>query len=628
MKIEVSNSAPKHLVGWRQVMSIFSWLVMVFPIGMAQQIPVSDNSIFNPRWMNPASVGTSPLNKLMISHQQRRMNYPGVSSYSQFLNFSSGPLGKKGTFGYGATLNHDLEFTERRISGNFLVAAQLINNSNSNLSVGMNVGLINWGSTYNERRVYDPSDPLISSSSNFADLDMGMGMRYLFSNYLVKTEANLAFSQLPGNLVSKSNSPVQLYPHMLAGGNFLLSPDNNFFVGPMLFYRNTVFIKETGLQKAQLDAGLKASIENWGIWAAGAYRINSGAMTGAFGVKLLNPDTLFDQSKMAIFLDLNASASYPLNQSSVFGPSFEIGLIMSFGRVGESQTVVTDSLIRGAFWKNDGNVNTHRVQRLLKGAPPELTALTEVDPKNVKLTYEWDDNIYRYLGDHPLTADDTLLEAVGPEWEGVDAVMPKMVLDVIREALHPDTSLVANPDSVEPLKALIKIELNGKLKATELEADFGAQGAVFMADLPEKYKTDSLSMWIEIDDSIRLITVRKGDNLSNLQLACLKLHAMRKRLEFEMNKYMSGEIFLTWEGSTKKNDDARTVVFLQRPKLRTNHPNQKPFMVTQIQLVFTRFPNYFENKALAEELRSKDEEYRKLSREKKKAKNAYRDIVE
>ena len=305
---------------------------------------------------------------------------------------------------------------------------------------------------------------------------------------------------------------------------------------------------------------------------------------------------------------------------------------MAFGRVGEyNVTVDTLQLIRGSFWKNDGNINTHRINRLNKNAPPELAAITEVSEKNVTLTYEWDDNVYRYVGENPEPVNDTLLSSVGREWQGVDGILSNIVTEVIKEALHPDTAQVANPDSLEPLKGLILVELNGKLKATELEADFGAQGAKFLGMLPERIKSDTLRMRIQYDGNDTTFVVHKNKNLSNLELACLKLHSMRKKLEHEINKYFNKDFLLLWEGAPTPSDDvinSRSVVYLQRPKITSNNPNQKPFMVPQVKLVFTRYTNYFDTKAKENENKVKNKEETQLEKQKRKRKNQYRVLVE
>lgn len=627
--------------------AVLGWVAFLLGIcaaapAMAQQLPLSDLYLWHPRWVNPAAMGTRSLNHLMVSHQQRYLNYGGsVRNMTQFLNYSSAPLGRGGIFGWGLMLNHDVFHTERRIGINVAMAAQIIKNQSSNLSVGINTGLINWGSTYDKFDVYDRSDNLLNKPSSFAELDAGMGVRYSYSNYFIKSEANLWLSQIPGNLFSKPSFGMNVFPHVLGGGYFLLSPDNNFYIGPSVFYKNTLHRPDSvagqlvdlgGIVRGSMDVGIKARILSWGVWAAGGYRIGNSAVTAGFGVKILNPDTLFDQSRSALFLDLNASASYPLNQSNVFGPSVEVGLTLAFGRVGEyNVTVDTITRIRGSFWKNDGNINTHRVNRLNKNAPQGLQAITEVGEKNVTLTYSWDDNMYRYLGETPVPASDTLLSAVGREWEGVDGIMSNLVTEVIREALHPDTSQVANPDSLEPLKSLILLELTGNLKANSLEADFGAQGAIFNADLPEKVKSDTLRMLVEYDGRDTMVVVYKDKNLSNLELACLKMHAIRKRLEFEINKYFSADMALVWQGAKGAGEErigGRNVVYLQRPKISSDHPHQKTFLNPEIKLIFTRFPNYFENKAAEKSTKSANKEEAKIARERRKRKNEYRDIVE
>jgi hypothetical protein len=91
------------------------------------------------------------------------------------------------------------------------------------------------------------------------------------------------------------------------------------------------------------------------------------------------------------------------------------------------------------------------------------------------------------------------------------------------------------------------------------------------------------------------VTIRKGEDLSNFQLAALKLHSMRKKLEYEFNKYYGGNFALVWEGESINDEKTkgRKIVYLKRPEIVVDHPNQKPFMVGQVRVRFTRIPNYF-----------------------------------
>ena len=60
---------------------------------------------------------------------------------------------------------------------------------------------------------------------------------------------------------------------------------------------------------------MKVNILRWGLWFGGAYRIGNAALTGGFGLKLLNPDTLFEESRNAFFLDLNVPLLGPVLKS-------------------------------------------------------------------------------------------------------------------------------------------------------------------------------------------------------------------------------------------------------------------------------------------------------------------------
>ncbi len=612
------------------LMLLFCWTSRL----QAQQIPVSDMYAFQPHWVNPAAVGTSSLNNLLLSYQQRKIAWGSFRSMSQFLNFQSGPKGRNRNFGWGLFVNNDIEHTENRISINGAVSVQILRNQFNMLSLGISGGLLNWGSSYDQSRVYDRSDELLTKTRNFSELDAGFGVRYAYNNYFLRAEANASVSQLPGNLVSKASFGPVLNPQLLTGGNALFTFDNNLYFGPMVLYRNTVLDSATTLTKGTLDLGAKFELTRYGLWAGAGYRINRAAIVGGFGMKIINPDTLFESSRTAYFLGLNATASYPMNESSVFGPTFELGLVLQFGRVGE-MTARQDTLqqIRGAFWKNDGNINNHKVARLIANSPPNLRAKTNLEERTVTLSYGWDDDIYAYVGDHPEFVYDTLLSAVGQEWVGIDGVLTNMVTEVIKEALFPDTINTVFPDSIERLRNLSSIELKGYLKVNQLDADFGAQGAVYAGDLPSKgTNNDTLRMRIKYDGTDTVIVMHKGQNLSNLQLACLKLHSMRKKMEYEFNKLYGRDMALFWEGESINDEKmkGRKPVFLKIPEIVTDHPNQKPYMVGQVRLNFTRIPNYFEQRNGVEAGTKGVKGNRKNNKNKQpapKGKDAYRDPV-
>jgi hypothetical protein len=537
-------------------------------------------------------------------------------------------LGRNRNFGAGFFINNDIEHTEQRISLNGGVSVALLNDGNNHLTVGISAGLINWSSNYQKYKVYEREDVLLNTSTNFAELDAGGGIRYQYRNYFMRAEANAAVSQLPGNMISKYVKGINLAPHLMMGGNTLFSFDNNLYFGPLFYYRNIVLNQDTTLQKATLDFGAKMEVDRWGMWLGAGYRTNQAALTAGFGLKIINPDTLFDESRTAYFLGLSAIGSYPMNDASIFGPSIELGLTLSFGMVGEGANS-TDTIqeIRGAFWRNEGNINQHKEKYLKFNSPAGLQAITDPRAKVVTLTYEWDDNQFMYLGEKPNIVQDTLLESVGVEWIGLDGIITNLASEVAWDALYPDTINTQFPDSIERLQDLISIELNGFLRVDELAADFGAQGVVYMGDIPAKFP-DSLAITVNYNGNDTTVVIKKDQHISNLGLAVLKLHVMRKRLEYEFNKYFGRDMAFVWEGTqiTDEVANGRQIIYIKKPTITPNNPNQKVFMMTQVKMQYTRIPDFFEK--LRERRESK--EGKKAAKERAKqrgGRNAYRDIV-
>lgn len=575
----------------------FSIGILLFLAGIsfaqAQQMPISMNQIFRPRLINPARSGTEAHHNIFIAHQQRKIMVGGWKSISQFLNYNSQPMGRAANWGWGINLVNDIEHTENRFNFTASIAAQVIKTEKSRLSLGINLGIINWNSNYGQTLVFDRNDVLLLSPLNFVELDAGMGIDYSITSKKVKFDAQGIVMQLPGNFLSAQLTGLKLYPHGVVAGKLLFSPLHNVFIGPAAFYRNTILSGDsTKLQVATTDVGLKLELDRQDIWAGAAYRINRGALSVAFGMQIFMTDTTALAEKNGIFVDLNAGFSLPMGMASPFGPSVEIGLDINFGRPYANKNFSdTLRIIDGAFWKNDGNLNRHTDDFIKPNGPVGLRATTYVTPRNVLLTYGFLDQSLQYVGTTPIFQGDSL-QQVGMEWIGVDGLIEGIGQFVIKDALDPDSASVLNIDSLEALKSLISIEIGASLQASEEEVYQLAEGTIYEGEFGTNNETeDSLFLEIIYNEVDTIIGVALNHYLNNLELAALKLHSIRKKVEYEMTSRF-GET-LSFQREEDELDTKALIgkkyVRINRLRITPNHPNQDAFQVNKVNLKFNRF---------------------------------------
>ncbi|MEM0998238.1 MAG: type IX secretion system membrane protein PorP/SprF [Bacteroidota bacterium] len=625
-------------------MKHFYRIFVLFPILLAwsstadaQQLAVSNYQMFQPGLYNPAYIPNSTLNQIYLGHQHRQLADVGWGTISQFLNFKSKALGRSKSFGWGAYIYNDIEHTERRTALGISVAANLVSTDIAYLGVGFSGGLINWASNYSDIPVYHPTDPLVVRASNIAELDAGMGLSFGIETYAVRAQAHATAQQLPGSLLSRDIPGIKLAPHLLSQAHVLFSPIPDVYVGPMAYYRNT-FSRDSlvgGIVRGQLDIGFRTDFDRPNFWFGGAYRMDNAAVTAAFGLRIAGTDTNTIGRKSATFLDLNLAASYPLNESAIFGPSIEIGLKLQIGRAGEDVTKIdTLGKMRGSFWVSNGNMNMHKVRQLTPTSPSGLEAETLIGEKLVTLLYNWDDNMYLFSGTQMDTLNDSMVTRLGPEWIGVDNILQNMSREVIVEALTPRSTDVENPDSLEPLKDLLAVGLVARLKVDELAADFGADngkgGMTYNGELGyDNAFGDSLSMVIRYFDIDTTIVVKRGERLTNMALACLKLEAMQRKLLFELNQVYGESIAFVREGYRPNETGDRKIAYLRHPEVILNNPNQKPFQVSGVVLDFARDPGWVpevsDNKKRSREKRNANRSGREPRG--KRARNQYREEV-
>lgn len=573
----------------------------------AQQIEVAYNQLFNSHWVNPANIAEDNLNRFAMVYQHRNLAGFGWRSLSQFADFKSKAVGARRGFGWGMNLSNDIEHTERRLSVGFSFGAKVLQTETMSLGLGINLGFINWASTYEDIPVYQQGDPRLNDLGNFSEIDAGAGLAFKLQTYVFRAGLDGTAKQLPGSFVSQD--PIRglvLMPHVNGTAKFLYSLAPDMYLGPWVNYRN-VFTRnkdyeEIGnLQNAQFDAGVKFELDYPSMWAAIGYRFGSSptygfgstAVAANFGLQIKGTDTTDSRERIATFLDLIFSASYPLNSRAVFGPSAEIGLALAIGKVGSNVDEV-DSVdrMRGAFWINSGNMDTHKDRYLAPAAPTGLFAQTNPTPERVYMTYEWDDNFYMYSGTG-LKKEGNLIAELGKDWIGVDDILRNMVQEVIKEGLNPVHMDVSNPDSVEPLKDLISVGIQTKLRFDQLGADFGAEGLIYQGELGYNNETnDSLIIPIYYGDKDTNVIITAGQDITNLELSCLKIYAMSKKLEYELTQYYGERFALVYNVDAIYDIEDKKIVLVKMPEVIPNNPNQQPFQVSVVNLGFIRDVNW------------------------------------
>jgi hypothetical protein len=567
-------------------------LLGVGNVGWGQQLRVSNSYLFNPYLINPGALGGTRATNIFLSHQQRRTVEANWRSISQFLNFRSQPLGRNQNFSWGANIVNDIEWTEFRLGINIAVAVAPINTRSQRLSLGIMLGMINWGSRYDKVRVYDRTDALIADRGNFAEVDAGFGGEYKYWNDFMRFDVSAWAQQLPKNMISKTLPGVYIYPHLFGAAGILFAPVHNLYIGPRAFYRNIFMADTLKIGGSSVDIGLKAELDRQNLWFGGAYRVNKGALTMGFGMRIFSTDTVGAPDLFGYFVDMNASLAFPMGPGAIFGPTVELGVNVAMGR-NHRHSFRRDTIrpSTGNFWEDDGHLNDHLVERLKPTAPSGLKGSTQTSQKSVVLTYAFDDNSYQYVGSAPEKANDTLLAKLGDEWLGVDAILENMVNEVIKEALTPDTLGISNPYVLEPLEGLVYVELSSDLLVDEQKADELAKGMMYEGELGTNNRyEDSLYLKVVYNDADTIVGIGKDRQITNLELACLKLHAMRKKLEYELNQRYGENWAVYWEGEelSVEKTQGRKVVYIKKPRITPNHPHQDAFQVNVIKLRFTR----------------------------------------
>lgn len=573
-----------------------------------QQFPIFNGQVLHQDLSNPGRFPQSDLNHLRVAYQQRELQIAGMESAAQYLDYQSRPISATQRFSWGFQVSNDQIFTEQRIAASPRIAVALLNDKDLQVSLGISAGVIALQSNYADKRIYHNMDPAFLRPVSTFQLDAGLGGHFRYRNEFLKARGGVAATQLPGNFLSQDTADARILPHWTGELTVLASPFYNLQVGPRIFYRNTLnqgetvegespsgadttWRETTALAAGQLDIGLVAEFERQNMWIAGAYRINKSALTAGFGMQLTGADTMQNPEAMTSFLDLNFGAAYPL-QSGV-GPSVELGLAWRFGKP-RQETMIDTLRWAQNFWKTESWMTAHKESRIGINAPAELEAFQEIHSKNVYLTYEFPDVSKLYMGE-TMYLEDTLVRHVGLEWEGIDGLMNGLVTETIREALTPDTFRIRDPENLEPLKNLSWIEFYSFLRLDENAASF-CSNVVYEGELAgELAQGDSLLIPIVVDDRDTVLIVRKGQCMTNLELAAVKLVVMRSRFHYAFHRYYGDQFRLYYAGTLLEfNEDNLPAIKCKELRIVTNHPHMQVFQTNFIDMKFRRYARYLD----------------------------------
>ncbi len=555
-----------------------------------QQMPISLFQRIQPGWFNPGHSPEKDLTEVFLSQQQRNISFADFRSGTSLLHLQSGLKGKSKGFSIGLQMSHDREHTEQRLSLSPSISARVIQKSNSWLSLGISAGILNWNSNYVDRRVGDDRDPILQGRSNFLELDAGVGAQFHLENKFLDINAEVSATQLTGNLITDQLPGLEIIPHFQGRCRILFKPVYNLKVGPFGWYGNTFNNSEISYQTGLTEMGITTHFIRQGFWIASSYRLDFSAINMAFGLRSFRNDTINRPEKAPFQMDMQMAFSYPVQQSGIFGPSVELGLVFHLGK----RILSTVDTFHNAhmFWDGEASNTQHKVNYLDPNGPPGLTAQTEVSDKQVYLTYSFPDNSLRYAGETP-TLRDTVLEDIGYEWIGVNGLLENLISEVIQEALHPDSNHVRDPENLEPLKSISSIEISSSLR----ESGFGihmSSGMLYSGDIGfNNPGGDTLFIEVIFDERDTLLALTTKQYLSNLELSALKLHGMRKKLDYELRKSFEDNFDVIWEGQSIDLENFQTPILIKKLRILSDNPNQQAFQVNQIEMKLARHKQYW-----------------------------------
>ncbi|MEM0998181.1 MAG: hypothetical protein AAGN35_13920 [Bacteroidota bacterium] len=562
--------------------------------GRAQQLPLSVHQLVERDFMNPAAPVLAPVNQLDLAVQQRARQGLGWRSASQFLAYRGRPQGSKEIFRWGLNAIHDIEHTEQRFALAPTVSAEVWANEATQIRLGVQIGFLLWNSNYLGRRIHDLGDPITTANLNLTEVNTGAGVSLQHRGEGFWLDAGLSGTQLSGNLISSPLEGMRLYPHLLAEARLLFLAGENLRIGPRGTYRRLV-AEERTFGGGGTDIGVAVQIPERSLSGGIAWRMTDRAVAVGVGFPLVSNLLEARPGDQQQQLKVRFGLLYPLATRQAFGPTVDVGLQWVFGRLRDAEV---DTLpFAEVFWQGESAQVAHKEKYLDPAGPVGLTSLAEVFEREVFLTYRWLDRSLLYSGELP-RIEGGAIKRVGREWTGIDALVRGIVDHVVEDALYPDSSQVRDPENLEALRHLAWIEVNSDLRFDASDAEFASK-MVYQGEFSAFHPgCDSILIAAVVDEKDTVVVIPQHRNLSNLELAALKLFAIRSRVLYELRRRYGEQFRIVdkiaeAESLYEYTEDWRRPIFVKPPRITTDHTNLQAFQANYIVLKFPRRPQNY-----------------------------------
>ncbi len=239
----------------------------------AQQIPVTNQYIFNPYLYNPARAGESGFSNINLSHR------------NQWVDMPDSPISFIGTFdtkfkdsnvGVGGMIFSDQSHLITNYGGRATYAYHIPFNEDKThrLSVGLSAGVVSQRFDFTNATVDNESDiTILDRTDNTVNFDMAAGLNYHFKGLNVGVSVPQIFnSNLKYNETGNyDNVEFSLERHFLISASYLMrfGSSKSISLEPIVLARKVAGIP------LQLDANLLVGYKDK-VWLGGGYRsVNS-----------------------------------------------------------------------------------------------------------------------------------------------------------------------------------------------------------------------------------------------------------------------------------------------------------------------------------------------------------------